>query len=217
MIPVGTSAVDGASRLLLLGAHPDDIELGCGGTVLALARRRPDLHVRWVVMSGTPERAAEARASAEAFLDGVADVDVVVHDFADRYFPAEYRNVKQAVVAAHRDFEPDLIFTHQRNDLHQDHRLVSELTLNAFRDHLILEYEVPKYDGDLGQPNVYVELDSDAVHDKAALLRKHFPSQHERDWFDEETFRAILRLRGVECHATHGFAEAFYGRKMRLL
>ena len=217
MNPIGTAALDAASRVLLLGAHPDDIELGCGGTMLTLARRRPDLHVRWVVLSGTPERADEARASAGAFLDGVADVEVVVHDFTDRFFPSEYRGLKQTVAAAGRDFAPDIVFTHQRGDLHQDHRLVSELTLNAFRDHLILEYEIPKYDGDLGQPNVYVTLDRDAVHDKSTLLRKHYPSQHERDWFDEETFRAILRLRGVECHAAGGFAEAFYGRKLRLL
>jgi len=204
-------------RVLLLGAHPDDIELGCGATILTLARRRPDLHVRWIVMSGTRDRVAEARASAEAFLAGVPHTDVIIHGFTDRYFPAEYRELKQAVVAAGRDFDPDVVFTHQRADLHQDHRLVSELTLNVFRDHLILEYEIPKYDGDLGQPNVYVALDHDAVHDKTALLRKHFPSQHARDWFDEETFRAILRLRGVECHAADGFAEAFHGRKLRLL
>lgn len=217
MLPLGNPALDGASRVLLLGAHPDDIELGCGATVLTLARRSPNLQVRWVVMSGTPTRADEARASAEAFLHGVADVEVVVHSFTDRFFPAEYRQLKKVVAAAGRDFDPDIVFTHQRGDLHQDHRLVSEMTLNAFRDHLILEYEIPKYDGDLGQPNVYVALDREAVHDKAALLLKHFPSQHKRAWFDEETFRAILRLRGVECHAADGFAEAFYGRKLRLL
>jgi LmbE family N-acetylglucosaminyl deacetylase len=217
VLPLGGTALDGVRDVLLLGAHPDDIELGCGATVRTLVSRRPDLRVRWVVMSGTPDRAVEARNSALAFLAGVAESDIVVHDLPDRYFPAAYADVKRAVVAAGGDFDPDLILTHQRADLHQDHRLVSELTLNAFRDHLVLEYEIPKYDGDLGRTNVYVDVDSDAVDDKCALLVKHFPSQHDRDWFDEETFRAILRLRGVECHATHGYAEAFYGRKLRLL
>jgi len=217
MIPLGGGALDGVRSVLLLGAHPDDIELGCGATMLTLAQRRPDLHVRWVVMSGTTDRAAEARSSAQAVLSGVADTEVIVHDFPDRFFPAEYGELKRAVAEAGRDFEADVVFTHQRADLHQDHRLVSELTLNAFRDNVILEYEIPKYDGDLGQPNVYVDLDDDAVDGKTALLMKHFPSQRDRDWFDEETFRAILRLRGVECHAAHGYAEAFYGRKLRLL
>lgn len=217
MISVGGSLLADVRNVLLLGAHPDDIELGCGATVLTLAQRRPDINVRWVVLSGTRERAEEARSSAHAFLDGVADIDVIVHDFSDRFFPSEYGDLKRAVAAAGHDFAPDVIFTHQRADLHQDHRLVSELTLNVFRDHLILEFEIPKYDGDLGQPNVFVDLDPDAVDGKSALLMKHFPSQRDRDWFDEETFRAILRLRGVECHATHGFAEAFYGRKLRLL
>jgi LmbE family N-acetylglucosaminyl deacetylase len=217
MLALGDAGIEQVHNVLLLGAHPDDIELGCGGTVLNLVRRRPDLRVRWVVFSGTTERADEARASADAFLAGVADTDVVVHGFSDRFFPAEYAQLKHAVAAAGRDFEPDLILTHQPGDLHQDHRLVAELTLNAFRDHLILGYEVPKYDGDLGRPNVFVDLDRDVVEDKAALLAKHFPSQRGRDWFDDETFRAILRLRGVECHASQGFAEAFYGRKLRLL
>ena len=217
MISVGGDRLDGVRTVLLLGAHPDDIELGCGATILTLARRRPDLRVRWVVMSASPDRAVEARRSAEAFLTDVADAEVVVHDFPDRFFPAEYRDVKEAIAAAGRDFHPDLIFTHQRADLHQDHRLVADLTLTAYRDHAILEYEIPKYDGDLGQPNVYVDLDHEAVDAKTALLMKHFPSQRDRDWFDEETFRAILRLRGVECHAADGYAEAFYGRKLRLL
>ena len=209
--------MDGVHSVLLLGAHPDDIELGCGATVLTLARRRSDLKVRWVVMSGTRESAAEARTSAQAFLSEVPDTDVVVYDLPDRFFPSEYRRVKDAVAAAAQDFDPDVVFTHQRDDLHQDHRLVAELTLNVFRNHLILEYEVPKYDGDLGRPNVFVDLNDEAVDAKTALLMKHFPSQRDRDWFDEETFRALLRLRGVECHARYGYAEAFYGRKLRLL
>lgn len=217
MLPLGTALLGGGSRVLLLGAHPDDIELGCGATLLALARQRTDLQVRWVVLSGTLNRAREARASAAAFLDGIKDVEVVVHSFTDRYFPAEYRELKCAIADAGRGFAPDVVFTHQRDDLHQDHRLVAELTLNAFRDHVILEYEIPKFDGDLGRPNVYVDLSRELVDDKVALLTKHFPSQHDRDWFDEETFRAILRLRGVECHAGDGYAEAFYGRKLRLM
>lgn len=217
MLPLSDDVLGGVRAILLLGAHPDDIELGCGATVLTLARRRPDLRVRWVVMSGTPERAAEARASATAFLDGLRETEVVVNDFPDRYFPSDYGGLKQAVRAAGGDFEPDLVFTHQRGDLHQDHRLLSELTLNTFRDHLILEYEVSKYDGDLGRPNVFVDVGRDAVERKTSLLTKHFPSQHDRDWFDEETFRALMRLRGIECRARDGYAEAFYGRKIRLL
>lgn len=209
--------LEGTRSLLALGAHPDDIELGCGATILTLARRRPDLRVRWVVMSGTPERRTEAEASAAAFLAGVADTEVIVHDLPDRFFPAEYRRVKEAVADAGRGFDPDVILTHQPDDLHQDHRLVADVALNAFRNHTILGYEIPKYDGDLGRPNVYVDLDPGVVDRKTALLMKHFPSQHTRDWFDEETFRAILRLRGVECHAAYGFAEAFYGHKLRLL
>ncbi len=217
MIPLTADALAGARSVLLLGAHPDDIELGCGATLLTLARRRPDLHVRWVVMSGTSERASEARASAHGFLDGLVDIEVVINDFPDSYFPGEYQALKQAVRAAGEDFDPDVIFTHQRDDLHQDHRLVSELTLNTFRNHLILEYEICKYDGDLGRPNVFVETDGDAVDRKVALLTKHFASQCNRDWFDEEMFRALMRVRGVECHAADGYAEAFYGRKLRLL
>lgn len=168
-------------------------------------------------MSGTPTRAAEARASAAAFLDGAGDIDVIVRDFPDRYFPAHYEAVKDAVRSAAAGFEPDLVFTHQRNDLHQDHRLLSELTLNTFRDHLILEYEVSKYDGDLGQTNLYVDIDRHTVDRKVALLMTHFPTQRDRDWFDADTFRALMRLRGVECHASEGYAEAYYGRKIRLL
>lgn len=217
MLAVGDELLTGVRGVLFLGAHPDDIELGCGATVLTLARRRPDLRVRWVVCSGTPERAQEARASAAAFLDGIDDVDVVVHDFTDRFFPAEYGDLKRAIAAAGSDFHPDVVFTHQRDDLHQDHRLVAELTLNAYRDHLILEYEISKYDGDLGRPNVFVAVDDDAVTAKAALLHDHFPSQRRRSWFDSDAFRAVMRLRGIECNAQHGWAEAFFGRKLRLL
>jgi LmbE family N-acetylglucosaminyl deacetylase len=217
MLAISDDVLGGVRSMLLLGAHPDDIELGCGATILTLARRRPDLRVRWVVMSGTPERAAEARASAAAFLDGIHETEIIVNDFPDRYFPAGYEALKDAVRTAGRDFDADLVLTHQRGDLHQDHRLLSELTLNTFRDHLILEYEVSKYDGDLGQPNVFVDVDRDTVAHKTSLLMKHFPSQRDRDWFDEETFRALMRLRGVECHAGDGYAEAFYGRKIRLL
>lgn len=217
MLAVGAGLFDRPLNLLFLGAHPDDIEIGCGGTIRMLARAHHDLRVRWVVMCGTDERAEEARTSAGAFLAEVADLDVVVHDFTDRYFPAEYRGLKDAVAAAGRDFDPDVVFAPHRADLHQDHRLVAELALNAFRDHLILEYEIPKFDGDLGQPNVYVDVDREGVDDKVDLLAKHFPSQLGRDWFDDETFRALMRLRGVECHAVDGYAEAFHGRKLRLL
>lgn len=200
-------------RVLAIGAHPDDIEIGCGGTMLRLLEQGAISEVCWVVLSGTPERAAEARASAEALLDGVAQRRVVIGDFADGFFPYDGREIKAFFEELKRDFAPDVVFTHQRSDLHQDHRVTCELTWNTFRNHLILEYEVPKYDGDMGAPNLFVPLGEDLCRQKIAHLMTAFPSQVPKRWFKEDLFSGLLRLRGMECNSATSYAEAFYCRK----
>jgi LmbE family N-acetylglucosaminyl deacetylase len=202
-------------RVLALGAHSDDIEIGCGGTILRLAAEWPQLEVLWVVFAATKERAAEARASACAFLDGVAATKVVVRDYRDGYLPYSGAAVKDDFEALKKEFSPDLIFTHYRDDRHQDHRLVSDLTWNTWRDHFILEYEIPKYDGDFGSPNFFASLTASALERKIALLAKHFPSQAAKPWFTPDLFKGVARVRGMECIAPEGFAEGFYGRKAR--
>jgi LmbE family N-acetylglucosaminyl deacetylase len=202
--------------LLCLGAHADDIEIGCGATLLQLARSGRPVTCHWVVLGADAPREQEARASAAAFLEGCTEADVRVAAFRESYFPYLGREVKEYVEAIAAELSPDLVLTHHRDDLHQDHRLVAELTWNAFRDHLILEYEVPKYDGDLGRPNVYVPVDPEVCARKLELLMTCFPSQVDRHWFDEETFRAMLRLRGVEARSPTGYAEAFHARKVML-
>ncbi len=201
-------------NLLCLGAHPDDIEIGCGGTVLRLVADRPELSVRWVVFSGIESRALEARKSAASFLHGAKESRVEVLGFRDGYFPFEGAPIKDAFEALKRDFEPSLVLTHWQGDAHQDHRLVAELTQNTFRDHLVLEYEIPKYDADLGNPNFFVPLARAEVQRKIAQIREHFPSQHGRGWFTDETFLAMARIRGIGCKAPDGLAEAFYARKV---
>jgi LmbE family N-acetylglucosaminyl deacetylase len=201
----------GLRRVLLLGAHADDIEIGCGGTVLRLAEQR-GLSVRWVVFSATPERAQEARASAAEFLEGL-EATVVVRDYRDGYLPWSGAAIKEEFEALKREFVPDLIFTHYRNDLHQDHRLVSELTWNTWRNHLILEYEIPKFDGDFGSPNFFSALPVATVERKIDVLLRHFQSQAGRQWFTPDLFRAVARIRGMECAAPEALAEAFYCRK----
>jgi LmbE family N-acetylglucosaminyl deacetylase len=205
-----------APRLLALGAHSDDIEIGCGGTVLALAERYPGAVVDWVVFSAFGEREAEARASAAAFCDGL-DVRVEVCAIPENVFPWHGPELKAQLEVVKARGVPDLVFTHWRGDAHQDHRTIGELTLNTFRDQLVLEYEVPKFDGDLGRPSVYAVLAHDVVDRKIELLMKHFTSQHHRAWFEPDVFRSLARLRGVECVADSGYAEAFHPRKLRLL
>jgi LmbE family N-acetylglucosaminyl deacetylase len=202
----------GPRRVLLLGAHADDIEIGCGGTVLRLVSERRDLEVRWIVLSATPERAAEARASAAEFLDDVK-ATVVVRDHRDGYLPWSGDAIKQEFEALKRDFVPDVIFTHYRQDLHQDHRLVSELTWNTWRNHFILEYEIPKFDGDFGSPNFFSALPAGTMERKIALVLQHFSTQAGKQWFTADLFRAVARIRGMECVAPEAFAEAFYCRK----
>jgi LmbE family N-acetylglucosaminyl deacetylase len=200
-------------RLLAIGAHSDDIEIGCGGTILRLIREHPDLEVCWMVMSAHAARREEAEASASSILSGAARRQVVLHGFRDGFLPYEGAAPKERFEEIKAAFEPDLILTHYSADAHQDHRLVSELTWNTFRDHLILEFEIPKYDGDLGKPNLYVRLDESLVAAKVAHLLQHFQSQHGRRWFTEDLFRGLMRVRGMECNAPSGFAEGFYARK----
>jgi LmbE family N-acetylglucosaminyl deacetylase len=202
-------------RVLAIGAHADDIEIGCGGTILQLARTFPELEVHWVVLSGDSPRAEEARVAAGVFLEGVARTDVTVAEFRDSFFPYG-GEVKEFFESLKDKVSPDLVLTHQGADLHQDHRLVAELTWNTFRDHLILQYEIPKYDGDLGSPNVFFHLDEESCRRKVDLLLRSFPSQHANEWFREDLFLALMRLRGMESNSPSGYAEAFYGRKLVL-
>jgi len=200
-------------RVLAIGCHADDLEIGCGGTLLALTDERQDLDVTWVVLGAEGERASEARASADEFLAGARSAEVVVYGFRDAFMPYHGESVKEAFEQLKR-VEPDLVLTHNRDDLHQDHRLACELTWNTFRDHLILEYEVPKWDGDLGRPNLYVPLGDDIVERKLDLVLRYFPTQAGKHWYDAETFRGLMRLRGLECASPSRYAEAFYAPKV---
>jgi LmbE family N-acetylglucosaminyl deacetylase len=204
------------SRVLCLGAHSDDIEIGCGGTVLELRRRRPRVEFRWVIFSAAGIRAREARESARRFLGAGAARGITLFEFRDGFFPGQFAEIKDAFEGVARSFQPDLVFTHTRDDRHQDHRILSDLTWNTFRRHLVLEYEVPKWDGDLGRPNCYVPLPAAAARRKARLLMQGFGSQRSKDWFSDETFLGLMRLRGVECRAKGGYAEAFTARKIAL-
>ena len=201
-----------ARNLLLLGAHADDIEIGCGGTILKLARARPDLNILWVVFGAEGKRRREARASARLFLEGTGRSQVLIKQFKTSFFPAQLEEIKTSFEALKRSFEPDIVFTHYREDRHQDHRLLSDLAWNTFRDHLILEYEVPKYDGDLGIPNLFVPLKKVICQQKTKYLGQVFRTQSNKHWFSDDTFMALMRLRGVECASQ--YAEAFYCRKM---
>ena len=202
-------------RLLVVGCHPDDIEIGCGGTILSLTRAQPDLEVTWVVLSASGERAEEARVGAAAFLAAAGSVDLRLHEFRDGFLPYGGGAVKD-VFEGLKEVEPDLVLTHTRSDLHQDHRLACELTWNTFRDHLVLEYEVPKYDGDLGAPNVFVPLSEDVAQEKCRLLLDSFGTQRGKHWFDERLFLGLMRLRGVEAAEPSGYAEGFTCRKLSL-
>ncbi len=202
------------SRVLCLGAHADDLEIGCGGTLLKLTEQHPGLDVTWVVFSSTEARAEEARRSARTVLAKAGSTTVIVQAFRDGFFPYQGFEIKQCFEKLKQASAPDLVLTHHRSDLHQDHRLISELTWNTFRDHVILEYEVPKYDGDFGSPNVFVYLDDDLCHRKIQTILDSFPTQQGKHWFSEDVFRALLRLRGMESRAPSGYAEAFYCRKL---
>lgn len=203
-------------QILCLGAHSDDIEIGCGGTILRLSHENPNACVTWVVFSGDERRATEARLSADSFLASVRHKTVVVKGFRDGYFPYLGVEIKEYFEELKQQLPPDLIFTHYRDDRHQDHRLISDLTWNTFRDDLILEYEIPKYDGDLGSPNFFVHLDESVSNAKTDRILEHFLTQDNRHWFTRDTFWSLLRLRGIECRSPGGYAEGFYCRKMTL-
>lgn len=202
-------------RLLAIGAHSDDIEIGCGGTILDLVGRFPSVSVTWVVLAAFGERRKEATESAIRFLGTLTDPVVVVESFRERYFPYLVE-LKEFFDDLGKTTDPDVIFCPWSGDAHQDHRTAAELTHNTFRSHLILEYEIPKVDGDLGQPTIYSELSTDLVQKKLDLLREGFPSQAHRKWFDSEVFQGLMRLRGMEVLSTSGFAEAFHCRRLKI-
>jgi len=207
------SGPDGPKRILALGAHADDIEIGCGGTMLRLASERPELEILWVVLASTDERAREAEASAAAFTKGVAQSRVIVKRHRDGFLPYSGAAVKEDLETVKREFSPDVVFTHALHDRHQDHRLVSDLTWNTWRNHLVLEYEIPKYDGDFGTPNLFSPLPAATIDRKIALVLEHFGSQAGKHWLTPDLIRAVARLRGMECVAPEALAEAFYCRK----
>ena len=214
MIPCHLS---GARRILCLGAHSDDIEIGCGGTVLRLLELAGgDLEVHWLVFSSNPARAREAESSAHSFLKGARKKTVVIKSFRDGFLPYLGAQVKECFEELKQSFVPDLIFTHFRHDLHQDHRLVCELTWNTFRNHFILEYEIPKYDADLRSPGVFVPLTASICRRKVKWLLRYFGTQRNKQWFSEDLFLGLLRLRGIEAASPTRFAEAFHCRKLLL-
>lgn len=200
--------------VLCLGAHSDDIEIGAGATLLHWIATGVKLNVLWCVLSGVGDREGEARRSADSFLAGAETAKVEIMTFRDGFFPVEGEQIKGWFEGLKSRFNPDLILTHRRDDAHQDHREVCRHTWNTFRDHLILEYEIPKWDGDLGQPNLYVSVGERTLERKAELLMEHFGTQRSKHWFDKETFRGLARLRGMECRAGERYAEAFFARKL---
>ncbi len=205
-------------RVLAIGCHADDIEIGCGGAILALLAQNPEIEVTWLVLSTDGDRSLEAEASGRAFLGAARRAPrIVLESFRDSFFPYAGGAVKEAFERLKPTVAPQVIFTHAGTDLHQDHRLVSELTWNTFRDHLILEFEIPKYDADLGSPNVFVPLDRSVVDRKIELLLEHFGSQRSKHWFTDDLFRGLMRLRGMESGSPTGYAEAFRCRKLQLL
>jgi LmbE family N-acetylglucosaminyl deacetylase len=216
MHALGLAALERIRSVLAIGCHADDIEIGGGGTVLSLTKANPDCEVVWVVLAAPGKRGDEARSSAEAFLASASVRRVEVHDFRDGFLPYRGLEVKELFEELKGRVDPQLVLTHTRDDLHQDHRLACELTWNTFRNHLILEYEIPKVDGDLGRPNVFVPLTEAIVEEKLSLLEQHFPSQATKHWFDRDTFAGLMRLRGMEAVAPERYAEGFTGRKLVL-
>jgi LmbE family N-acetylglucosaminyl deacetylase len=208
---------DFAYKILCLGAHCDDIEIGCGGTILKLIETYSNIIFYWVVFSSNQQRAKEAIKSANNFLQGAKIEKIEIKSFRNSFFPFVGAEIKDYFEQLKTKFAPDLIFTHYRHDRHQDHRLISDLTWNTYRDHLILEYEIPKYDGDLSSPNMFVHLDRAICQRKITYLMEYFATQSNKQWFTEETFLSILRLRGIESNASTQYAEAFYCRKGILL
>jgi LmbE family N-acetylglucosaminyl deacetylase len=213
MISLSVGRAGERLSVLCLGAHSDDIEIGAGGTILSLIAQGVRLEVTWCVASATGRREEEARASATDFLAGVESVSLELGSFDDSFFPVQMREIKEWLAAIRDRSAPDIVFTHRRDDAHQDHRAINKITWNLFRDHQILEYEIPKWDGDVGRPNIYAPLSREGLERKVEFLMRHFGSQRSKDWFDAETFMGLARLRGMECRAPEGFAEAFALRK----
>lgn len=203
-------------RVLCLAAHSDDLEIGCAGTLIEWAKAQRGLSVTWAILSADGARAAEAQRSVTRLLGRIADVRVSLADFRDGHFPGVFSEIKTWFEQLARSVRPDVILTHRLEDRHQDHRLIAEITWQTFRDHLILEYEVPKYEGDLGHPNLFVPLRAATARRKVDHLLRSFGSQRARHWFDERTFLGLMRLRGLECRAASGLAEAFHVRKVVL-
>jgi LmbE family N-acetylglucosaminyl deacetylase len=212
--PAGADAAGAPLKLLCIGAHSDDVEIGCGGTLLRLLAERPGSRVDWVVLSSNEQREREARASAADFLSAAGSSKLWVQSFRESFFPAAWVELKEFFEQLRRATEPDLILCHRQSDRHQDHKVVAELTWNTFRNHLIWEYEIPKYEGDLGQPNLFVPLSAAQAERKVQLLMTHFASQRGRSWFRPDTFHGLMSLRGVECAAPDGRAEAFHAHKL---
>jgi len=202
-------------RILCVGAHCDDIEIGCGGTLLKIIEENDNVEIKWLVFASNEKRRKEAERSAGIFLENVSDKEVTILDYKDGFLPADWNEIKNSFESL-KEFSPDLIFTHYREDLHQDHRVINELTWNTFRDHLILEYEIVKYDGDLGNPNLFVPLEVKYLKKKKEFLFECFKSQLDKQWFDESLLTSLPRIRGVQCASETNYAEAFYTRKMEL-
>lgn len=217
MLPLSFSfPEDHRPVILFIGAHSDDIEIGCGGSILRIAREMPDAHIHWVVYSASGARANEARLSANGLLGPVQSSEIELLDFRDGFFPQHAGDIKDHFESLKARLVPDIIFSHHRADLHQDHRVINELTWNTFRNHLILEYEIPKYDGDLGSPNCFTTLSAAIVANKCEHLARYFSSQRDHHWFTADLFSGLMRLRGMECRSPSGFAEGFYCRKATL-
>jgi LmbE family N-acetylglucosaminyl deacetylase len=216
MTPLKLPARGDRLAVLCLGAHSDDIEIGAGGTLLQWISSGALLDVHWCVLSALGEREKEARRSAAAFLSGAASAHIDVMGFKDGFFPVEGEKIKSWFETLKLRIQPDLILTHRGDDAHQDHREVCRHTWSTFRDHLVLEYEIPKWDGDFGRPNLYVPLSAGVLARKIDLLIEHFGTQRSKDWFDQDTFRGLARLRGMECRAPERFAEAFFANKLIL-
>jgi len=208
---------DKTPHLLCLGAHCDDVEIGCGGTLLKLIAAQVNIHITWVIFSSTEARKREAEVSASLFCKNAGNLDLRILDFRDGFLPTEGIKLKEAFEQVKKDIPaPDVIFTHYRNDLHQDHRAVSDLTWNTFRNHLILEYEIPKWDGDLAVPNSFITFNQETGRQKIAYLQQAYNSQKQKKWFSDDLFWSLMRIRGMECNADSTIAEAFYSRKLLL-
>jgi LmbE family N-acetylglucosaminyl deacetylase len=216
MLPLTLNRADGPLMVLCLGAHADDIEIGCGGTILRWLEEYDNLEFHWVVLSSGRKRKKEALKAADLFLQGARKKTVVVDSFRDGFFPYIGTEIKEYFEALKKRVSPDVVLTHYRDDRHQDHRLVSDLTWNTFRKELILEYEIPKYDGDLGQPNLFMQLSEKVCQKKVRYILDVYQTQIQKHWLTEDTLRAMLRLRGVESRSAGKYAEAFYCRKMLL-